>query len=427
MYPWLQIPEYRHLAECPGGVNVKGVTLPSTTLDPSDPKTLELVEHMMDDLLPCFSSCLFNVDMDEPFELGMGKNKVRAEQEGVEGVYLDYARRLNRAVKERGRRMMLWGDVLAKSKRALEQLDRDVIVLDWGYEAEHPVRLRAQRLHEAGLEFYLCPGTNSWTSFTGITDNMLECVGNAVEAAYDFGARGLMITDWGDSGHLQHPIFSMPGVVYAACGAWNRALPDREALAWALDRLIFQDRAGVLGELCLQAGEYCREEEFRFPCRTNAFLTLQAGCTDRAGLEAFFQRTVASLRFFVEPCVYQPYEERYACRRSMDEPKLLSFIDMLSARLQEARPEEDDGRLICEEMANGLRMVRAATRFRAYILGLDDGVGLEEEITELCRIHERLWMARNRESGLSVGLEGFRAILRGLEQGKGGADRGKTV
>lgn len=208
MYPWLQMPEYRQLAECPNGLSIKGVTLPPTTLDPADSETLPLVERMLDDLLPCFSSKLFNADLDEPFELGMGKNKARAEQEGTDTVYLEYAGKLNQAVKARGRRMMMWGDVLSRSERALKLLDRDVIVLEWGYEAEHPVRRRARQLHEAGLEFYLCPGTNSWASFTGITDNMLQCVHNAVEAAYDFEAQGLMITDWGDFGHLQYPVFS---------------------------------------------------------------------------------------------------------------------------------------------------------------------------------------------------------------------------
>ena len=429
MYAWLHLPEYTHLAESPEGVKLKNVTLPPTTLDPADPGSLQLVERMMDDLLPCFTSKLFNVDMDEPFELGMGKNKERAQQEGLDVVYLDYVTRLREAVCKRGYKMMMWGDVLSKSERAIEQMAEDIIVLDWGYEAQHPVRRRAERLHAAGREFYLCPGTNTWSSFTGITDNMLQCVSNAVQAAYDFGAQGLMLTDWGDSGHLQYWVFTMPGFVYAACGAWNKALPTREELAWALSRFVFEEPTDVLGELCLKAGEYSRLEEFLFPCRTNAFMTLQRGWTDKAGLESAFKRMVDSMRFFVEPCVYLPCEEEYANRREMNEPKILAFIDALLAELKKARPQCGDGELVCDEIANGLQMVRATTRLRACILGLEDGDGLANEIDSLCEAHERLWMARNRTSGLKESLEGFRAVAQILHERADGQEKmdGKSV
>ena len=166
-----------------------------------------------------------------------------------------------------------------------------------------------------------------------------------------------------------------------------------------------------------------------FPCRTNAFMTLQRGWTDKAGLESAFKRMVDSMRFFVEPCVYLPCEEEYANRREMNEPKILAFIDALLAELKKARPQCGDGELVCDEIANGLQMVRATTRLRACILGLEDGDGLANEIDSLCEAHERLWMARNRTSGLKESLEGFRAVAQILHERADGQEKmdGKSV
>ena len=46
-----------------------------TTLNPLDPGSVELMDKIYGDLLPSFSSGLFNIGMDEPWELGSGKTK----------------------------------------------------------------------------------------------------------------------------------------------------------------------------------------------------------------------------------------------------------------------------------------------------------------------------------------------------------------
>lgn len=411
MNAWLETDEYRELAENPGGLNREGVNLPPTTIDPANPKSIKLVEKMMDDLLPCFTSDKFHVDLDEPFDLGYGKNRERAEKEGVVGIYLDYVNLLYEKVTARGHKMMMWGDVLSKEEESLGKLPKDVLVVDWGYEKEHPVRRRAERLSKAGLDFYLSPGTNSWCSFTGLTDNMMECTEHAVEAAYEFGARGMMITDWGDFGHLQYGLFSLPGFLYGAAGAWNRELVTEEELADALSCYIFQDATGVFGRLCLEAGKYSRKEEFLFPCRSLAFITLQTGCVERDKFEASVKNLVDSMRFFVEPCVYLPCEEAYAGRKEMDEDSILEYLDNLKVQIKEAHPTCQDRDILKEELENGLDMVRIATRTRAYCYGLDDGEGLEKEIELLCERHKRLWLQRNKPKGLDGSLRGFVSLL----------------
>src|SRR5205823_2413714 len=110
MERWLKLPRYAHLAEAPDGF-----TFPwglkhegGFTLDPLNPESLKLIESLYDELLPHFTSRLFNVGCDETFDLGLSRSKTEVERRGKERVYLDFVLKIYRAVKERGHAMMFW-------------------------------------------------------------------------------------------------------------------------------------------------------------------------------------------------------------------------------------------------------------------------------------------------------------------------------
>ena len=44
--------------------------------------------------------------------------------------------------------------------------------------------------------------------------------------AHQYQATGLLVTEWGDFGHLQDPESSMPGILYSAAMGWNRQVPS---------------------------------------------------------------------------------------------------------------------------------------------------------------------------------------------------------
>ena len=39
--------------------------------------------------------------------------------------------------------------------------------------------------------------------------------------AKKYHAIGILNTDWGDFGHINHPAYSIPGMIYGAAFAWN--------------------------------------------------------------------------------------------------------------------------------------------------------------------------------------------------------------
>ena len=83
MERWFEHPEYQHMAEIESEFRAPwGAPHLPSTLSPAVAETLPFIESLYDELLPNFSSQLFNIGCDETFELGMGRSKALVEAEG---------------------------------------------------------------------------------------------------------------------------------------------------------------------------------------------------------------------------------------------------------------------------------------------------------------------------------------------------------
>ena len=252
LHHWLKHPEYRHLAEVPEGLVHPflgaGVTTPEPfSLCPTDPRSLEFLGSLYDELLPCFTSSEFNVGLDETIDLGPGRSAAACRARGVGRVYLEFLQEVHGLVSARGKRMQFWADILLHHEELVPEVPKDAVAMLWGYEADHPFERETATLAEAGLPFTVCPGTSSWQSIGGRLDNMLANIHSAAHWGAARGARGLLVTDWGDRGHLQPPSVSLPGFLVAADQAWN---PSAEPGDEGRERAVFNHRlfANVLDE-----------------------------------------------------------------------------------------------------------------------------------------------------------------------------------
>src|SRR5688572_30407109 len=137
---WLKHKRYEPLAEKPDGFTFPWGTRSESgfSLNPLDPRSLALVEELFDELLANFSSRMLNVGCDETVDIGMGKSKAEVERRGKERVYLDFVLKVYDAVKRRGRTMQFWGDIILHKPELIPDLPKDLIALNWGYEANHP-------------------------------------------------------------------------------------------------------------------------------------------------------------------------------------------------------------------------------------------------------------------------------------------------
>ena len=250
---WLAHPHYLELAELPQG----GAPLPwggfqakPSSLCPTDPRSFELLSELYDELLPNFSSRLFNVGCDEPFDLrGPGRSQEQVKQKGEGRVYLDTILKLHQMVTARGKRMAFWGDIIINHPEYVPEVPKDALVLEWGYEADHPFDAHGAIFAASKNPFCVCPGTSSWNSLGGRSDTMRANILSAAENGLKHGACGLIVCDWGDWGHWQPLGLSFPGFIYAACASWNVEATHDIDLAVACDTHLTEGYGKLLLDL----------------------------------------------------------------------------------------------------------------------------------------------------------------------------------
>ncbi|HWY76632.1 MAG TPA: beta-N-acetylhexosaminidase, partial [Verrucomicrobiae bacterium] len=243
---WLEYPPLRKLAETSepwpdqGGAFLR---YPST-LAPTNPGTLPFLRGLYDELLPHFSSARFNVGCDETWDLGRGQSKDICARKGKGRVYLDFLKQIYRETKARHRQMMFWGDIILHYPKLVRELPRDVIALNWGYDADHPFKRETKIFARSRVPFYVCPGTSTWMTLIGRHDNAFANLKRAAQAGRANGAIGYLNTDWGDGGHPQPLAVSYQPYVAGAALSWCAKTYNEKLLVPVCNRDIFQDATG---------------------------------------------------------------------------------------------------------------------------------------------------------------------------------------
>ncbi len=236
MQRWLEHDAYAHLAEIHDDWDFNGHPRRGPfSLCPVDPGSIRLVDDLLDQLLPNFSSNLVNIGCDETFDVGQGRSRSLVEKSGFTKVYSDFVGQVADSARRHGLRSMFWADIALSHPEALNQLPKDMIALAWGYEPDAPFADWGYILQGTGFEYWVCPGTSSWRSITGRTNERRGNLIAAVRQGLSGGAQGFLITDWGDMGHRQQWCVSLHALAEAANAAWNADAADRfdtRASAW---------------------------------------------------------------------------------------------------------------------------------------------------------------------------------------------------
>ena len=354
MERWLVHPEYNHLAAMPNGGAVTPwgtVKKEPTTLDPANPESIGFLSGLYDELLPNFSSRLFNIGCDETFEIKDPE------------AYLGFLLKICDLVRKHGRRPMFWGDIILKHPELVERLPKDLVALDWGYEGNHPFMEETAKFKAAGLEFYVCPGTSSWNSLAGRVENMRENMAAAEVAGRRNGAKGFLVTDWGDYGHWQPLAASLPGIILGGWFANHGPRANRMDLEEALDSVMGVPLGGTLlrlGTLYLRGGALRANasELFRILSNDRGY-SRHPNLTESVLVEisAVAEGCRHAAAAFTSPTLYGP------------------------------------GAVWAEEIVHMANMVDAACHRRD-----------ERRLKALREEHRRVWLLRNRSGGLDDSL-----------------------
>lgn len=423
MMAWLATDKFKDLAECPKGYKMLGLMSMKSTLDPTDQRSLELVSKMTGDLLPNFTSSGFNVNLDEPFELGKGKTKELCKTKGEGRVYLDYALKIHDLVSSKNKRMLMWGDVVLRHPELLPDIPKDITLLDWGYESSYPYEHHCKMLQSTGLHYMVCPGTNSWTSITGRTDNMIATIENATTNGVKYGAGGMILTDWGDMGHWQYLPVSYAGYTVGAALSWNSNSRKDLSLNTFLNTYVFRDRNSVMGDVALDLGRYCRFEEIPMFNMTTTQMALQFGMRDKVMISEIFEKVIAGISDLMKnlaPEMTAVFNEKYENRQAFDYPGLQKFIESEEAILKESKLETSDSLQVKDEYLNAIRLIKLGAGLQKYI-DFRDKMNISEQKAALKTMQElgkqyldenqRLWMLRNKPGGYDASTLALNSLM----------------
>ena len=248
LYKLLKTQTYEHLCELPDSFGVQfgfRDRMQHHTVNVSDRDAMELIKGMITEYMHLFRTEKFNICADETFDLGKGKSAELAKEKGTGVLYMEYIKELFDFLIEKGKKPMFWGDIICGHPELYSQLPKEVICLNWGYSDTQPER-ETEILHSVGATQYLCPGVRGWNTWVNMIRGGYLNISRMCGFARKHGAIGILNTDWGDFGHINHPVFSVPGIIYGAVFSWGEKAPEYEELNRQISVLEFGDASGKL-------------------------------------------------------------------------------------------------------------------------------------------------------------------------------------
>ena len=309
MERWLAHPGYAYRAENSAGVNLTSEILPPTTLAPT-PENGEFVAGLLGELLPLFRTPRVNIGCDEPWELGTGVSRAKADSEGLGTVYTDYVVPIIEPWIDRGYEVEYWADVIAHHPDSIDDMPAGSIPVVWMYNTPHAMqrlaalndaeeeaahaahdivirdllngfRDRAASFIERGIPFWVAPGTNAWRSLIGRLDEGLGNLVDAAEVGIEHQSAGYLVTSWGNNGYWDPPTVSIPPIAAGGALSWaleaNRGLTDFGELSGVLNRHFFDDASGVIGEVLCAIGRIADALGTHILNTTPLWVVLQTG------------------------------------------------------------------------------------------------------------------------------------------------------
>ena len=381
MQDWLLLDEFKELSEVDDLFEMWGSKRTSSTLDVTNPKSVEFVKNLYDDFLPYTKSNYFNMNFDEPFELGHGKSKALVEEKGIGDVFVDYFLKLYEHVKKYDKIPMIWGDVLIKHPDALKRLPKDVIFIDWGYNVDYPYHKNLKLLKDLNVKFMTAPATSTWGVITSRYLEMITTIRNACFYTRAYGGEGMLLTDWGDLGHLQYLPYSYPGIIYGAMCSWNIDNSPEYLIKAVLEKLV----GSVLASVILDLSTYTRLEGAYRSYGSKLFSSILHSEGARNEED--------KLGFFLNKMAYNllTKEESYALE--------LEF----NALKNRITPNDD---LVTKEVLGSIELLIILLEINIMLSAYFDGQSYIEQLddcifslTNYLKVHEALWNARNKKEG----------------------------
>jgi len=395
MTEWLALPKYQSLSEKEDGFDIWGYHFPPSTLNPLDKASVQHVLQMISELAVVSKGSYFHVNMDEPFELGQGKSKEECEKTSKAKVYLDFQNQIFTWLKEHKLTPLFWADVLIHHPEVFDLIDKNAIVCDWGYDFDYPYEEHAKALEQHQLRYVLCPGTSSWNSILSRRRDMLATLNNAITAAKNHHGLGLLMTDWGDFGHLQASLFSYPAVLLTGIQCWGEDWQEEEIEAF-LNKYYFSGES--LYDIVKQLSSYSTLENKYVYNSTMAFQSIMH-------VDPSFDRDNATKLAILKNAVAQNFISAISLTQ------IRELLDNCEIELPKT------GSSLTDEIRYSIGLIRI---FLAVNEALSMNSRFQEKDRNLLKWsikeHDRLWLIKNRKGGIEKSLRRLQVLLEIMDE-----------
>ena len=207
------------------------------TIDPKNKESFELIKSLLDQYMVNFRSDKFNICCDETFDLKIGKHK----NEDTGKLYIEFVNKIIKYLKSKNKKVMMWADILLNHPTQIENLPDDVELLNWFYW-ENPDENSFKTINEAGMTQIVCPGTGTWNRLCEDYKTEIINISKMTEMGYQYGAKGVLNTNWGDWGNPCSIELAMFGLVFGAEKSWNVSGKISEEYISRVNKLLYQNK-----------------------------------------------------------------------------------------------------------------------------------------------------------------------------------------
>lgn len=249
LYKLLSTKTYHNLCELEGSDTTPfsfNDRMAHHTIDITNPESLALIKSLLSEYMQLFTSKQFNICADETFDLGKGKSRLLVEEKGLTTIYTDFLKEISQFIIDNGRIPMFWSDMICENPHVIQQLPQDIICLHWDYDPMASENRLKKLIDSGATKLYVCPGVHGWNHLIPAHHKAYENITKLCRYGHKYHSMGILTTDWGDFGHINHPDLSHIGMIYGAAFSWNNNILSEEEINRQISVLEYKDFTGTI-------------------------------------------------------------------------------------------------------------------------------------------------------------------------------------
>ncbi len=242
LYELLNQDKYKHLRVLKEdtGENFWNSRMRHHTIDPLHPDSMGVIKSLIDQYAPNFESDYFNICCDETFDL----KEFEKQGKDVGKIYVDFVKQIISYTKQKGKKVMMWADILLKYPETIDDLPEDIIFLNWDYAAE-PKEETVIRFASSNRPQIVCPGTWTWSRLCEDVEIEEQNISKMAEYGYRHGAIGVLNTNWGDWGNPCSLELAMYGLVLGAEKSWSVTTNIDDEFYSRVNHILYENENGM--------------------------------------------------------------------------------------------------------------------------------------------------------------------------------------